>query len=409
LGFPPKPLFFWRNDTITMTGNWLLPDYLADILPAQARQIEDLRRKLLDLFRTFGFETVSPPMLEYIESLLTGAGQGLGLRTFKLVDQISGRTLGLRADMTPQITRIDAHLLNRPGVTRLCYCGPVLHARPAGLVDSREQLQIGAEIYGYSGVQADLEIIRLALQSLSVAGVSGGQLVLSHDGLVQAIINSDPVAQARADEIAGWLRDKDLAALADLRHATPAISEPVVQALEKLVRFYGGVEVLDVAAKQFDAFEGAKEAIESLKVLVQKLPQQSLSVDLADVGAYGYHSGVTFCIYAQGWHDALVRGGRYDNVSRAFGRARAATGFSMDLIRLARSFGQAQRAAAILAPAQTEDAALAHAVASLRAQGEIVVQLLPGESAWHDEFTFDRHLVQDGQQWVVRPVQPNTN
>ncbi len=394
-----------------MTGNWLLPDYLADILPAQARQIEDLRRKLLDLFRTFGFETVSPPMLEYIESLLTGAGQGLGLRTFKLVDQISGRTLGLRADMTPQISRIDAHLLNRPGVTRLCYCGPVLHARPAGLVDSREQLQIGAEIYGYSGVQADLEIIRLAQQSLEVAGVCDGQLVLSHDGLVQAILHHDDQARLRAEEISGLLREKDLSGLAQLRHDShgkSAVSEPVVRALEKLARLYGGVEVLEAAEREFSGFEGAKEALESLKLLTQKLPSQSLSLDLADVGAYGYHSGVTFCIYAQGWHDALVRGGRYDNVSAAFGRARPATGFSMDLIRLARSFGQAQRAAAILALSNSEDAGLTQAVARLRAQGEIVVQLLPGESAWHDEFIFDRELVQDGQQWVVRPVQPKT-
>jgi ATP phosphoribosyltransferase regulatory subunit len=158
-----------------MNGNWLLPDYLADVLPAQARQVEDLRRELLDLFRTFGFETVSPPMVEYIESLLTGAGKNLSLKTFKLVDQLSGRTLGLRADMTPQVTRIDAHLLNRPGVTRLCYCGPVLHARPAGLVSSREQLQIGAEIYGYAGIEADLEIIRLAMQSANMAGVVDGR------------------------------------------------------------------------------------------------------------------------------------------------------------------------------------------------------------------------------------------
>jgi ATP phosphoribosyltransferase regulatory subunit len=395
-----------------MNGNWLLPDYLADILPAQARQIEDLRRNLLDLFRTFGFETVSPPMLEYIESLLTGAGNDLSLRTFKLVDQLSGRTLGLRADMTPQITRIDAHLLNRPGVTRLCYCGPVLHARPAGLVDSREQLQIGAEIYGHAGIEADIEIIRLAMQSLKLAGVSNGQLVLCHDGLVQAIIRSDPAAQARADEILALLRDKDLPGIAALREEASgqaAVSEPVVVALELLPRLYGGAEVLERAASLV-SFDGVSEALESLKTLVSKLSGDMVSLDLADVGAYGYHSGVTFSIYAADWHDALVRGGRYDNVGAAFGRARAATGFSMDLIRLARSFGQASPAAAILAPAAgADDKALAQTVATLREQGEIVVQLLPGESAWHDEFIFDRELVHQGQQWVVCPVKPNSN
>lgn len=391
-----------------MNGNWLLPDYLADILPAQARQIEDLRRKLLDLFRTFGFETVSPPMLEYIESLLTGSGKDLSLKTFKLVDQLSGRTLGLRADMTPQITRIDAHLLNRPGVTRLCYCGPVLHARPAGLVSSREQLQIGAEIYGYAGIEADMEIIGLAMQSLKLTGVADGRLVLSHDGLVQAIIDQDPHAQARADEIVALLRDKDLPGLSELRHGTQPISEPVVQALELLPRLYGGAEVLD-RASSLSAFDGVASAIESLRTLVAKLADENVSLDLADVGAYGYHSGVTFSMYAPGWHDALVRGGRYDNVSQAFGRARAATGFSMDLIRLARSVGQAQPTQAILAPAEGANAkALKQTVADLRANGEIVVQLLPGEAARHDEFVFNRQLVNLDDQWVVQALPANS-
>ena len=391
-----------------MNGNWLLPDYLADILPAQARRVEDLRRQLLDLFRTFGFETVSPPMLEYIESLLSGSGKDLSLRTFKLVDQLSGRTLGLRADMTPQITRIDAHLLNRPGVTRLCYCGPVLHARPAGLVSSREQLQIGAEIYGYAGIEADMEIIRLAMQSLKLTGVTDGRLVLSHDGLVQAIIDSDALALARADEIVALLRDKDLPGLAELRDGPQAIAEPVVQALELLPRLYGGSEVLE-RANSLTAFTGVAGALESLRTLVAKLGDETVSLDLSDVGAYGYHSGVTFSMYAPGWHDALVRGGRYDNVSQAFGRARAATGFSMDLIRLARSAGQAQPTCAILAPAEAAgDKGLSQMVAQLRADGEIVVQLLPGEAARHDEFVFDRQLITRDDQWVVQPISANS-
>lgn len=393
-----------------MNGNWLLPEHIADILPAQARRIEDLRRKLLDLFRTFGFEMVAPPMLEYIESLLTGAGKDLSLRTFKLVDQLSGRTMGLRADMTPQITRIDAHLLNRPGVARLCYCGPVLHARPAGLVSSREQLQIGAEIYGYAGIEADLEIIRLASESLMLAGVPNGKLVLCHDGLVHSIINADANARARADEIVGLLRDKDLSGIAALRQVGPSIADPVIDALELLPRLYGKADVLERAQESLGAFDGVNQAIESLKTLCQRLGEASVSVDLADVGAYGYHSGITFSIYAEGWHDALVRGGRYDDVSVAFGRARAATGFSMDLIRLVRSFGNDMRASAIMAPASNQgQAGLVEKIAQLRAQGEIVLQLLPGESAWHDEFIFDRELARHNDQWVVRPVQPPSN
>lgn len=388
-----------------MNGHWLLPEHLSDVLPAQARRIEELRRELLDLFRTFGFETVSPPMLEYIESLLTGAGKDLGLRTFKLVDQLSGRTLGLRADMTPQITRIDAHLLNRPGVTRLCYCGPVLHARPAGLVASREQLQIGAEIFGYAGIEADLEIIRLAMQSLSVAGVPESQLVLCHDGLVQSIVAADVNAQARADEIVSLLRDKDLPGLATLRSGSFPVSEAVVRALELLPRLYGDMTVLEKAQAELPQFPGISEAIESLRTLMQRLRGVHVTVDLADVGAYGYHSGVTFSVYASGWHDALVRGGRYDNVSAAFGRARAATGFSMDLIRLARSYGNARPANAVLVRASSQaDEGLSQKVAQLRAEGEIVVQLLPGEMAEHDEFVFDRELKQVDGQWVVRPV-----
>jgi ATP phosphoribosyltransferase regulatory subunit len=250
------------------------------------------------------------------------------------------------------------------------------------------------------------------MQSLKLAGVSNGQLVLCHDGLVQAIIRSDPAAQVRADEILALLRDKDLPGIAALREEASgqaAVSEPVVVALELLPRLYGGAEVLERAASLV-SFDGVSEALESLKTLVSKLSGDMVSLDLADVGAYGYHSGVTFSIYAADWHDALVRGGRYDNVGAAFGRARAATGFSMDLIRLARSFGQARPAAAILAPAAgADDKALAQTVATLREQGEIVVQLLPGESAWHDEFIFDRELVHQGQQWVVCPVKPNSN
>lgn len=386
-----------------MNGNWLLPEHLADVLPAEARQIEDLRRTLLDLFRTRGFETVSPPMLEFIDPLLTGAGEDLNVKTFKLVDQLSGRTLGLRADMTPQITRIDAHLLNRPGVTRLCYCGPVLHARPTGLLASREQLQIGAEIFGYAGVQADLEIIRLASKSLSVAGVLDYQLVLCHDGLVNALIESDAAALARADEIIALLRDKDLPGLASLRHGSSALSEQTVDALTALPRLYGDPSVLSQARQILPKLPGVTSALELLETVCEAHADLATSVDLADTGAYGYHCGVTFSFYAQGWHDALVRGGRYDNVSLAFGRARPATGFSMDLRRIALAAGPAPRAMAIMAPA-SEDASLLLKIEQLRAQGEIVVQLFPGETAQHDEFVFDRELAFGDQEWVVRAV-----
>lgn len=386
-----------------MKGNWLLPESLADMLPAEARRIEDLRRILLDSFRTYGFELVAPPLVEYIESLLSGTGSDLNLRTSKLVDQLSGRTLGIRADMTPQVTRIDAHLLNRAGVTRLCYCGPVLHARPAGLLANRELLQIGAEIYGHAGFEADLEIIHLALDSVRLAGVQTIRLDLCHAGLVRSLIETDPTAVSRADEIMALLRDKDLPGLTQLGAGSDALLPATVSALVRLPQLYGDLTVLERARKELPSLPGVVAALDTLEHLMGALDDVSVGIDLADVGTYGYHSGVTFSVYAQGWHDALVQGGRYDDVSRAFGRARPATGFSLDLRKLVDGLLPARAAPAIRAPSG-QDAALRQAINGLRQSGNIVVQVFPGEIATHDEFSFDRELVLRDGQWVVQQV-----
>jgi ATP phosphoribosyltransferase regulatory subunit len=373
------------------------------MLPAEARRIEDLRRILLDSFRTYGFELVAPPLVEYIESLLSGTGSDLNLRTSKLVDQLSGRTLGIRADMTPQVTRIDAHLLNRLGVTRLCYCGPVLHARPAGLLASRELLQIGAEIYGHAGFEADLEIIHLALDSVRLAGVQALRLDLCHAGLVRSLIETDASALARADEIMALLRDKDLPGLTQLGTGKDALLPATVSALVRLPQLYGDVTVLERARKELPSLPGVVLALDTLEHLLGALDDVAVGIDLADVGTYGYHSGVTFSVYAQGWHDAIVQGGRYDDVSRAFGRARPATGFSLDLRKLVDGLVPARAAPAIRAPSG-QDAALRQAIQGLRQTGNIVVQVFPGEVATHDEFTFDRELVLRDGQWVVQQV-----
>ena len=386
-----------------MKGNWLLPESLADTLPAEARRIEELRRQLLDLFRTYGFELVAPPLVEYIDSLLSGTGSDLNLRTSKLVDQLSGRTLGVRADMTPQITRIDAHLLNRAGVTRLCYCGPVLHARPAGLLSSRELLQIGAEIFGHKGFEADLEIIRLALESARLAGVKNLRLDVCHAGLVRSLIEADTAAQVRADEIMALLRDKDLPGLAGLAQGPGAIQAQTVEALVLLPKLYGDRTVIDRARTVLPNIAGVTVALDTLAQLLGALDDVSVGVDLADVGTYGYHTGVTFSIYADGWHDALVQGGRYDNVSLAFGRARPATGFSLDLRKLAAGLLPAVATPAVRAPAG-QDQALRAAVQALRQEGHIVVQVFPGETATHDEFVFDRELVLQSGQWKMQRV-----
>lgn len=383
---------------------WLLPESLADILPAEARRIEELRRQLLDLYRVYGFELVMPPLVEYLESLLTGQGQDLYLRTNKLVDQLSGRTLGVRADMTPQVARIDAHLLNREGVTRLCYCGSVLHTRPMGLLSDRELLQIGAEIFGHAGVEADIQVIELALESVRLAGVANPRLDLNHPGVLHAIVAADPVLADIGDEVADLLALKDVPGLRALAAARPDLKTESVQALVELAGLYGGRDMLERARKVLPPLPAVSRALDDLNRFADFLSGYDLSFDFADVrSGYGYHSGIVFAIYADGWHDTLVRGGRYDGVGRAFGRARPATGFSLDLRALAGGLPPAEPAKAVRAPWGC-DPGLAAALRELRAAGTIVVQVLPGQEQHVDEFVFDRELVQTGNGWQVRAI-----
>jgi ATP phosphoribosyltransferase regulatory subunit len=386
-------------------SNWLLPESLADILPAEARRIEELRRDLLDLYRTYGFELVAPPLVEYIDSLLSGTGSDLNLRTCKLVDQLSGRTLGVRADMTPQVSRIDAHLLNREGVTRLCYCGSVLHARPSGLLSDRELVQIGAELFGHAGVEADIEIIQLALESIKRAGVDHASLDLNHPGVVHAIIDADPALAEVTDEIFNLLGIKDIPGLTELGKRLPDVRLATLQALLVLPTLYGGPEVIAQALRVLPPLPALRSALANLDVLVRALPGHEISVDLADMGSgYGYHSGVMFSIYASGWHDALVKGGRYDGMGKAFGRIRPATGFSLDLRKLSSGLAAAPVSRAIRAPWNT-DPDLMQVLRALRESGEIVVQALPGQSHRMDEFIVDRELVLDNGAWKVRATQ----
>lgn len=386
-------------------SNWLLPESLADVLPAEARRIEERRRDLLDLYRTYGFELVAPPLVEYIDSLLSGNGRELNLRTCKLVDQLSGRTLGVRADITPQVARIDAHLLNREGVTRLCYCGPVLHARPAGLLSDRELLQIGAEIFGHPGVEADIEIIELALESVRRTGVLNARVDLNHPGIFRAIINSDPALTPFADTVSDLLATKDSPGLAALANVIPDIKPESIRALLDLPTLYGDTGILQRARAVLPQIPELSVALAELDTLIQALPQYDFSIDLADMGSgYGYHRGVVFSVYAQNWHDALVKGGRYDGIGQAFGRARAATGFSLDLRKLSSGLAPAPLTRAIRAPWGT-DQGLTRVLRELRQAGEVVIQLLPGQHHSLDEFQIDRELVKDQDQWKVRAVQ----
>ncbi|MCG2583146.1 ATP phosphoribosyltransferase regulatory subunit [Massilia sp. TS11] len=379
--------------------NWLLPEHIADVLPSEARKIEDLRRLMLDNFRRYGYELVMPPLLEYVDSLLTGAGQDTDLRTFKLVDQISGRMLGLRADMTTQVARIDAHLLNRASVTRLCYAGSVLHTRPSGLHATREPIQIGCEIYGHAGLEADAEIQELALASLALAGFDQARLDLCHVGVLRAILAEDAVARKDEAAIIGHLRAKDIPSLREL---TAAYAPATRAALLALPNLYGDVDVLQRARSELPALPGVTKALAELAALAaHAIGRAEVAIDLADLRGYQYESGAMFALYVTGLPNAVARGGRYDHVGEAFGRARPATGFSMDLRELARLLPTAERKHAIRAPWGNAPE-LKDKIGALRAAGEVVIQSLPGHDNEQDEFECDRVLVLENGNWLLK-------
>lgn len=378
--------------------NWLLPENIADVLPSEARKIEDLRRLILDNFRLYGYELVMPPMLEYLESLLTGAGHDTDLRTFKLVDQLSGRTMGLRADMTTQVARIDAHLLNRESVTRLCYAGSVLHTRPSGLHATREPLQIGAEIYGHAGLEADAEIQELALASLALAGFSKVRLDLCHVGVLRAIIESDVRAIANQAELHALLQAKDISGLRSITVGYDGVTREALLALPGL---YGDVEVIERARAVLPPLEAIGSSLDELALLVSLAGEASVNIDLADLRGYQYESGAMFALYVPGLPNAVARGGRYDHVGEAFGRARPATGFSLDLRELARLLPVAERKRSIRAPWGREPQLRAKIV-ELRKAGEVVIQSLPGHDNDQEEFDCDRAVVLENGNWIIK-------
>lgn len=380
--------------------NWLLPENIADVLPSEARKIEELRRLILDSFHLYGYELVMPPMLEYLESLLAGAGQDMDLRTFKLIDQLSGRTLGVRADMTTQVARIDAHLLNRSSITRLCYCGSVLQTRPNGLHATREPLQIGAEIYGHAGLEADGEIQELALASLALAGFTHVRLDLCHVGVLRALLESDANAQKDERALYTALRAKDVPALEEI---TAAYGADTRRALLALPGLYGDVTVIAKAREVLPKLPGITKALDELNALVNLAGDANVTIDLADLGGYQYESGAMFAIYVPGLPNAVARGGRYDHVGEAFGRARPATGFSMDLRELARLLPVAEPKRAIRAPWGREPA-LSKEIGALRKAGEVVIQSLSGHENDQDEFECDRVLVLENGNWIIKKL-----
>lgn len=383
-------------------NRWLLPEDIADVLPPEARKVETLRRAILDLYQSYGYELVAPPLLEFLDSLLTGTGADLNLQTFKLVDQLSGRTLGLRADMTPQVARIDAHLLNRKGVTRLCYAGSIAHARtPVGSA-AREELQLGAEIYGCATGEADFEAISLLLKTLKLADLNRVYLDLSHAGVLVGILEGHNLTREDITVLYGLLQSKDRPRLAQWAQCLPV---KTADALVALTQCNGPcMEVLKGAKSILPDHQLIDDALAQLNKLATAVASLSneveLSIDLADLRGYQYHSGVMFAAYVDQLPQPIARGGRYDHVGQAFGRSRPATGFSLDLLTLANLAPVPPRKSAIIAP-WNSDPALSAKIAELRHSGEIVVEMMPGEEVESAEYICDRVLLKQANIWNV--------
>jgi ATP phosphoribosyltransferase regulatory subunit len=388
---------------------WLLPESIADVLPREAAHIEILRRRLLDEFSGHGYELVMPPMLEFVESLLpgTGARSDLDLRTFKLVDQLSGRSMGVRADITPQAARIDAHMLNRQGVTRVCYCGSVLHTLPASFEATREPLQIGAELYGHSGLEADIEMVGLLASALQLCGIQALRLEFGHAAIFNALRAAAHFDDARAEDVFLALQGKDMPLLRDL---LAMVNEPLRSAFLALPTLQGNAQILHEAAQVLPALPEITAALADLQRMAQclaNMPDVSMGFDLADLRGYNYHTGVVMAAYCAGSATAVALGGRYDGLGKVYGRARPATGFSMDLREIARLSPPVRPRSGILAPwpdSQADTAAMHAEVKRLRGLGERVVLALPGHEGTWRAADCDRALVRRAGEWIVETL-----
>ena len=367
-----------------MKNRWLLPEGISDLLPDAAQDLEGLRRALLDTYRRHGFELVLPPLVEYLDSLLIGSGGDLDLKTFKLVDQLSGQSLGVRADITPQVSRIDAHLLQQRDINRLCYAASVLRTRPSGQEGSREPIQIGAEVYGHAGIEADIEVIDLLLQSLALAELGPVRLDINHLGLASLLLAE--LEGVDEEAVLQLLQARDLPSLREL--LAPWSQQPAAAALLALPECFGPAESAMARARtvlapwpQATPHLDALDAVLGSLRLARHAGQVSLAINLADVQGFRYHTGLGFAAYVEGHARAVGRGGRYDGIGAAFGRGRPATGFSLDLRELVELRRDRHTPPAIIVAPWSDDPALLAFIDTLRAQGETVLQLLPGQDA----------------------------
>ena len=382
--------------------NWLLPEYIEDVLPAEAARIESFRRQLLDLFKVHGYQYVIPPTLEYLESLITGTGHDLDLATFKVVDQLTGRLMGIRADMTPQAARIDAHMLNHQGISRLCYAGTVLRTKPDGLARTREPLQLGAELFGHASIESDIEIHRLMVKSLQVLGLKELHIDFSHVAIFESLVEAGDIDANLEQALYAALQSKDKASVALLAENLDA---NIKKALMDLTGLNGDASILKKAEQQLPKIPAISKALADLSIVAAQLTDLNVQVsfDLSELRGYHYHSGIVFAAYAKGYTGPIALGGRYDEVGLAFGRARPATGFSLDLRGAVTALAPATISKAVLAPA-SEDKSLLSAIEALRAQGQIVIQVLPNSAIDVAELNCDKQFIYSNQQWQIQPL-----
>lgn len=387
------------------SDRWLLPEGIEEVLPEQARRLEALRRRLLDLYSGWGYELVMPPLIEYLDSLLTGTGHDLDLQTFKLTDQLTGKLMGVRADMTPQVSRIDAHTIKRDCPTRLCYIGSVLHTRPDGFAGSRSPIQVGAELYGHSGSESDVEVFRLMLATLRESDIRDLYFDLGHVGIYRQLIQTTGLADEQQAELFAALQRKAIPEIEQLL-ARAGVDGKHAKGLLGLAELNGEEGVIDEARKLLGfAGKGVARALDNLAAVADQIkaaePDIPLHFDLAELRGYNYHTGVVFAAYVPGRGQAIAQGGRYDEIGKVFGRARAATGFSTDLKTLS-DLGryENEQPGGIYAP-YPDEPALQEKIDQLRKQGERVISALPGDNGDPQQLGCDRQLVRDGKAWQI--------
>ncbi len=397
------------------SGNrWLLPEGIEEILPAEARRLESMRRGLLDLFDSSGYDLVMPPMMEYLDALSTGLGQDLDLQTFKITDQMTGRLMGVRADITPQVARIEAHYLKRTGPVRLCYFGPVLHTRAKEFGGSREPLQLGAELFGEAGPQADAEILGLAVDTLARIGIEQPHLDLGHVGVFRALIAAANIDAKLEAELFDCLQRKARPDIEEVL-ASADVSDDSKAMFVALMELNGGADVLERAQQVLQpAGADVATALENLReisaLLAKLIPSVPLFYDLAEVRGYRYHTGVIFSAFVAGQGQEIASGGRYDDIGADFGYARPATGFSADLRTLLKACPVTTQgdAKGVLVPF-TDGPELEVEITRLRNAGERVVRELAGATAEDMRRVCDRRLVRKGKQWHMENLQDPAN